>query len=139
MEDSKQENIVDWSYNEWWQFRNWLEDLLYKEVVEVIFTKVDGTERTMLATKKQDIVRVAMERRLVLDLETPGALPTKEKNPRKAPADKLMLTVWDTERGDWRTIKVKSITNILTLVLKYDYKPKRTIVDLDILYFDPRN
>lgn len=122
---------IEWSDSQWGEFKTFLEAKLHTEVVEIIFKKIDGTERTMQATKKSSLISRAMERKLVLDLNIPAA-PAKVKRQRKASADKLNITVWDIEKDDWRTIKVKNIQNVLTLILKYDYQPAKPFFDLDI-------
>lgn len=130
-DDTQHVNIVDWNDRQWEEFKTFLEAKLLTEVVEIIFKKIDGTERTMQATKKSSLISRAMERKLVLDLNIPAA-PAKIKRQRKAPPDKLNITVWDVDKEDWRTIKIKTIQNVLTLILKYDYKPSKPFFDLDI-------
>lgn len=125
------EGIDGWSDSQWSSFRNWLDGLLHSETIEIIFTKVDGTERTMLATKKSSLISKAMELRLVKE-QADTASAVKVARQRKAPDSKFNITVWDVDKEGWRTIKVKNIQNILTLILKYDYQPAKPFFDLDI-------
>lgn len=120
------ENTVDWSQEQWDNFRTWLEDLLRVDTVQIIFTKTDGTERTMLATKQQQVITPAIERKKIVETLNSSDLenvPVKKSRPlrNKDLKDGLIL-VWDIEADDWRTIKVKKILNILTLILKYEYR-----------------
>lgn len=118
------ENTVDWSQEQWDNFKTWLEDLLRVDTVQIIFTKTDGSERTMLATKQQQVIAPAIERKKIVETLSSGDIP---KTPRVRPARTVkagdgIILVWDVEADDWRTIKVKKILNILTLILKYEYR-----------------
>lgn len=114
----------DWSEEQWNNFRTWLEDILRDNIVTIIFTKADGTERTIQATKKSSIVTTAIERKKIMQTLTSDGIGTLKpvRAQRKDKSKDTLLLVWDTEADDWRTIKVKKILNILTLILKYDYK-----------------
>lgn len=114
----------DWSEGQWNNFRTWLEDILRDNIVTIIFTKADGTERTIQATKKSSIVTTAIERKKIMQTLTSDGIGTLKpvRAQRKDKSKDDLLLVWDTEAADWRTIKVKKILNILTLILKYDYK-----------------
>lgn len=114
----------DWSEEQWNNFRTWLEDILRDNIVTIIFTKADGTERTIQATKKSSIVTTAIERKKIMQTLTSDGIGTLKpvRAQRKDKSKDDLLLVWDTEADDWRTIKVKKILNILTLILKYDYK-----------------
>jgi len=118
-------DLVDWTPEQWDNFKTWLEDLLRGEVVQVIFTKSDGTERTMLATKQQSVITPAIERKKIVETLNSGDITTqpKARPARAAKSGDGLILVWDVEADDWRTIKVKKILNILTLILKYEYQP----------------
>ena len=117
--------VSEWNDAQWSNFKWWLENLLRSEVVEVIFTKTDGSERVMRCTMDPLVVaagvKILEERRSRLAKETDGDTPPKKPRPKtKEKPDNL--TVWDIDAEDWRSFKVRSLTNILTLIIKYDYR-----------------
>ena len=79
----------------------------------------------MLATKQQSVITPAIERKKIVETQTSSDITTQPKA-RPARATKSvagLILVWDIEADDWRTVKVKKILNILTLILKYEYQP----------------
>ena len=74
-----------------------LRKLLQSTVVEVNFTKIDGTERKMLCTL--DITRIPEE-------ATPAGtgLPNLD-----------VLPVWDIEKEGWRSFRLDSVHDFMTL------------------------
>ena len=114
--------ITDWNDAQWDNFSFWLETLLREETIEVVFTKSDGTERVMQCTKKNQVITEGvklLEEKRTKD-STDESVPQKPK--RKAPVKVGNITVWDIDAGDWRSFRIRSLTNILTLVMKYDYR-----------------
>lgn len=123
--------ITEWTDEQWDNFTYWLESLLREETVEIVFTKSDGTERVMRCTKKNSVVtegvKLLEEKRTKDTIDE--SLPKKPK--RTAPSKVGNMTVWDVDADDWRSFRVRSITNILTLVMKYDYRePEPFTLDL---------
>jgi len=87
----------------WEQFlerKSILLHLLHDNIVEVKFIKADGTDRTMMCTLK------------------PGLIPEhkryfkEEDDNRKDNPD--VIAVYDIEKEDWRSFKVKSVYSFLT-------------------------
>jgi hypothetical protein len=76
--------------------RKWLTNLLNQYVVEVIFTKKDGTERVMNCTLLEDYLP-----------ETTGA-------GRAASLD--AVSVYDVDKEDWRSFRWDSIKAIKVVV-----------------------
>jgi len=76
--------------------RKWLTNLLNEYVVEVTFTKKDGTERVMNCTLQEDYLP-----------ETTGA-------GRSGNSD--ALAVFDTEVEDWRSFRWDSIKAVKVVV-----------------------
>jgi len=76
--------------------RKWLTNLLNEYVVEVTFTKKDGTERVMNCTLQEDYLP-----------ETTGA-------GRSGNSD--ALAVFDTEIEDWRSFRWDSIKAVKVVV-----------------------
>lgn len=74
----------------------WLREVLQNDVVEVNFTKNDGSERKMLCTLSQK--RIPEEK-----------MP---KNSGKAKNDDV-ISVFDIEKSDWRSFRVDSIRSIV--------------------------
>jgi hypothetical protein len=76
-----------------------LKELLHKHVVEVTFTKVDGSVRVMPCTLKEDILPAA---------------PNTESKRTKAP-NEANLSVWCTDKAEWRSFKVANVTEVKVL------------------------
>ena len=106
--------ITDWDDNQWASFRDWLVLVLENnERVAVTFTKADGSDRTMQCTRQFDQIMANDNQTLLESLHTKKSknvsLETKENN----------ITVYDVEKQGWRSFKVRNITNIHALILKY--------------------
>jgi histidinol phosphatase-like enzyme len=71
---------------------------LHNDIVEITFDKVDGTRRVMKCTLDEAYIAVHAESR------------EKKENTRK-PKEGL-LVVFDTEKNDWRSMRVESIVAI---------------------------
>lgn len=107
----------EWSDDQWMNFKAWLEGIMMSETVEVIFTKVDGTERVMNCTMDYQVIDAGVKLLAEARAQQTKAEPDKPRQkPRPNPAN---LTVWDTTVGDWRSFRVRSITNRVELILKY--------------------
>jgi hypothetical protein len=76
--------------------RKWLTNLLNEYVIEVTFTKKDGTERVMNCTLLEDYLP-----------ETTGA-------GRAASLD--ALSVYDVDKDDWRSFRWDSIKAVKVIV-----------------------
>jgi hypothetical protein len=68
---------------------------LHAGVVQVTFTKKDGTERVMECTLKEDMLPAQV------DIEE--AIQKKKPNPD-------VLAVWDVEKEGWRSFRWDSVT-----------------------------
>ena len=77
--------------------QDWLKGLLKDSVVTVVFTKVDGSEREMKATLKEDLLPV---------VESTGT-----PKPERKKSDEV-LAVFDTEAEGWRSFRWDSIVSI---------------------------
>lgn len=75
-----------------------LQSELIQGIVEITFTKLDGTERVMNCTLSDKIVPQSTE-------ET---TKTRKQNEN-------ILSVWDVEKNDWRSFRVENVVKI-----KYD-------------------
>tara|TARA_R110000868_G_scaffold264221_1_gene522811 strand:+ start:243 stop:503 length:261 start_codon:yes stop_codon:yes gene_type:complete len=80
--------------------RNELVSILKESVANVKFLKVDGTERIMSCTLKQDIVPQEIEKDTL-----------SEKKIRSV--NEEVLPVWDTEKNGWRSFRVDAVLDIL--------------------------
>lgn len=77
---------------------SYLLDLLQKNVVEVTFTKVNGELRTMPCT-------------LVA-----GQLPTtKISEGKERKRSNESISVWCTDKNEWRSFRVDNVTNVSIL------------------------
>ena len=84
--------------NEMELFKFRLQELLRSNIVEVKFTKVDGTERVMKCTL--DPNRIPKEHYP----KTEGVFPPEN-----------IQRVWDIEKEGWRSFRVDSVHNFMTL------------------------
>lgn len=80
-----------------------LKELLVNGVVTVVFTKVDGTERTMKCTLLPEYMPASVAQGQQLLTE---ALP-KAENPNT-------ISVWDIESQGWRSFRIDSVKSLLT-------------------------
>lgn len=112
--------VTDWTDNQWLNFTFWLKDVLRREVVEVIFTKTDGTERVMKCTMQTSVIdegtKLLLER-LESNTEKPQTRVKKSKSAQTSDH----ITVWDVEAQNWRSFRTRKLTNVLTLIIRYDY------------------
>lgn len=76
---------------------NDLPNFLAEQIVEVTFTKKDGSNRVMRCTLNKDIIPV-------------NKLPTSSGSTRKTNPD--VFSVFDTDIHDWRSFRKDSITQI---------------------------
>ena len=82
--------------------RQWLKEHLHHGEVTITFTKIDGTERTMRCTTCPDLLPPAP----IVEVDE-SAPPKKE---RKENPD--VARVYDLDKGDWRSFRFDSVTNI---------------------------
>jgi len=74
-----------------------IKSALHLGIVKITFTKKDGTERIMNCTLSTDF----------------GATHYEKKTERvKEPKDD-MFSVWDVDKGAWRTLTISAITDIV--------------------------
>lgn len=80
-----------------------LKEYLQNGVVTVVFTKVDGTERTMKCTLLPEYMpaTVAQGQQLLVESQS------KYENPNT-------ISVWDVESQGWRSFRVDSVKTLLT-------------------------
>lgn len=119
MSEIANDTTIEWTDDQWKNFTNWLKVLLQDNVVEVVFTKANGEERTMRATKNSTTI----DRDIQLKLASGNPDAIKEKKTRRKSAEiNNNILVWDVDISDWRTFNVRKLNNILTIILKYDYR-----------------
>jgi hypothetical protein len=78
--------------------RNEIISALKRGIVTVHFTKVDGTQRTMRCTLSDAVLPPKPEP------DPSNPLPPKSKRP---PTN---VVVWDTEKEEWRSFNLRSVT-----------------------------
>ena len=71
---------------------DWLIGVLKTNKVQVIFTKSDGTERTMNCTLREDI-----------------AGPYEKKTEKVKVQNLDIVPCWDIDKGEWRSFKISSL------------------------------
>lgn len=72
-----------------------LKSILKQNVVTITFKKVDGTDRTMRCSLKEDLVPVYQAK----------------DSSRKKPENDNLLPVWDLENNAFRSFRVDSLIN----------------------------
>ena len=85
--------MVDWDDNQ--QFKHWLTEELRNNIITVVFTKKDGTERVMKCTLKSDVV-----------------VPYEQKTERKKVQNEEIVSVWDVEKNAWRSFNITTISEV---------------------------
>ena len=75
--------------------REWLQSHLRMGTVTVIFTKNDGTERTMNCTLQEGVV-----------------VPHKNKTDKTKVENDEGLAVWDIDKSAWRSFRLDSIKTV---------------------------
>ena len=83
--------------------KNDLKTILQKHFVKINFTKVDGTPRTMICTLREDTVK-----------------PHVKKTERVKKPNDGVLSVWDTEKDAFRSIKLDSLIDYTVLEEGYE-------------------
>lgn len=78
------------------QFKGYLTNLLQNGVVEVNFTKVDGSFRKMLCTLQESILPVTEVK--------------EDAKPRSESPE--ALRVWDISINEWRSFRLESINSV---------------------------
>lgn len=77
----------------------WLRDAL-KQDLNITFTKVDGTERTMPCTLRADVL--------------PPQPVTENKKPKVHKPE--TLSVWVLDKNEWRSFRVMNVTSVERLI-----------------------
>lgn len=75
--------------------RQAIEEIIYDGVVEVTFTKRDGSQRVMNCTLSKDVVPPATKD------------PLTQTKVRKLNED--VMVVWDTDKNDWRSFRLDQV------------------------------
>jgi hypothetical protein len=87
-----------WTDSDWAEMRDWLKGLLAKNKVTVVFTKKDGTDRTMVCTTKPELVPQIVE---------------ESSEPKRQKKENLdTLAVYDLEKNGWRSFTIKSLKSV---------------------------
>lgn len=83
---------MDTANQEW---RDGLKSTLAQGEATVVFTKLNGQERTMRCTLQEGVIP-----------------PYSEKGTRKNPPSGDVLAVWDLEKGEWRAFRYDSVKSV---------------------------
>lgn len=75
--------------------RQSIEEIIYDGIVEVKFTKRDGTERIMNCTLNKNVVPPATKD------------PLSQQKVRKL--NENVMVVWDVDKNDWRSFRLDQI------------------------------
>jgi hypothetical protein len=82
------------------EMREYLTNVMIKNVCEVRFTKTDGTERTMRCT-----------------MNVPDDMIYEKKTERVKEINNNVLSVWDLEKQAYRSFRLDSIIDVSVLEL----------------------
>lgn len=77
------------------QTKDSVRELLRNNYVEIIFTKKDGSKRTMKCTLREGEI-----------------IPYEKKTERTAKVNDSILAVWDLEAAAWRTVNINTIESV---------------------------
>jgi hypothetical protein len=75
--------------------REWLVSMLRQQVVDVTFTKRDGSERVMKCTLQEGV-----------------AIPHEKTTERVKEVSQNIVPVWDVESSAWRSFRLDTIKHI---------------------------
>jgi hypothetical protein len=91
-------NIIskNWSTEDWETFTHYLKVSLLESNMTIVFTKLDGTERTIHCTLN------------------PSVLPPKDLTEGKTRKEKStdVISVFDLEKKEWRSFHVKNVKSV---------------------------
>lgn len=87
-------------------FKRWLKSHIKYGPVTVVFTKKDGSERTMLCTTNEDIIPKVVH---ATNTDNPIDFPV-EKPARKVNED--VMPVYDLEAGTWKSFRWDSVKQV---------------------------
>ena len=91
----------NWTDDDYDIFAKWIRGVLHSNKTTIVFTKKDGTERTMKCT---------LDSKLIPDkIITEDAPLPKE---RKKDKDPVNVRVFDTEKQEWRAFNAKSVKSV---------------------------
>lgn len=90
--------------------RNFLTGLLRQGIFEITFTKVNGELRTMPCTLDPNIIPPAPAPKVLAENETARV---KRSNPDN-------LSVWCTDKNEWRSFKLANVTEIASVNIEYE-------------------
>lgn len=85
--------------------REHIVDMLKTGVCEVTFTKIDGSRRVMPCTLNAQIIPPAPPAKVLAEGEVPRV---KKSNPDN-------VSVWCTDKQEWRSFKIANLTDIKVL------------------------
>ena len=84
--------------------RDWVKSLLQKQPVTVVFTKADGTDRSMLCTLNP-------EQLPPMPAGPIDGIVKESKKPRKEP-DPHSIRVFDLEKKEWRSFRFDRLKKV---------------------------
>jgi hypothetical protein len=75
--------------------KEWIVSHLKMGPVKVTFTKKDGTSRVMNCTLQEGVI-----------------VPHEKKTDREKTPNEALLSVWDIDKGEWRSFRLDSVKQI---------------------------
>ena len=86
--------------------REEIKEQLNQNVVQVTFTKVDGTERVMNATLKTELIPDYKPKKILLDF---GFIQEEMAELLKTYSEPANQPVWDLDKKAWRSFRWDSV------------------------------
>jgi hypothetical protein len=90
---TKVDSTKDWTDREWDKFNEWITGVLKETTVKIVFSKKDGTERTMHCTLKENLLPTRETKRQIVETTKP----------------KEYIAVYDTVEKGWRSFVIKNV------------------------------
>jgi hypothetical protein len=93
-------NSEDFSDEQWLDVAAWIRAVIVHGFTTVVFTKRDGTLRTLVGTTDPALLPDP-----ILAEDTANSKPARKTNPET-------VTIWDLENAGWRSFNVRTVKTV---------------------------
>ena len=98
-------NSDDFSDEQWLQVAEWIRGVIVHGSTTVVFTKKDGTVRTLVGTTDPALLPDP-----ILVENAGESKPARKTNPET-------VTIWDLENAGWRSFNVRTVKSVTLSLL----------------------
>jgi hypothetical protein len=98
-------NSEDFSDEQWLDVAAWIRAVIVHGSTTVVFTKKDGTLRTLVGTTDPALLPDP-----ILAEDTANTKPARKTNPET-------VTIWDLENAGWRSFNVRTVKTVTVSLL----------------------